>query len=291
MEGITVLSLFDGMSCGRIALERAGIKVKKYYASEIKDIGIQVTQDNYPDTIQLGDVKGIKACNLDKIDLIIGGSPCQDLSRANKERLGLEGEKSILFFNYLRLYHEVKEINPNAHFFLENVIMNDSDYWIISKYLDVLPININSSLVSAQLRDRLYWTSIGQIIGGLFDEFMCGIPQPSNKNIRLQDILESGYTDRKKSTCVMEGWSRPNSLKSQERMYKRHLKGFVTYIFNDPSLDWRKGIRYITQTEMERLQTVPEGYTKILNRNDAACLLGDGWTVDVISHIFKYLNN
>lgn len=286
---MVVTSVFDGMSCGQIALNRAGIVPTKYYASEIKPHAIAVTQHNYPNTIQLGDITKIKGEDIGWCDLYIGGSPCQDLSRANKERLGLEGIKSSLFYHYIRLYNELKEINPKINFLLENVIMSDADYWIISKYMGVLPINIDSRLVSAQQRDRLYWTNIGLIKGGLFGEQMCGISQPYDKRITLQSILEYGYTDRVKSTCVMEGWSRHNSIKSQEKMWNRHQKGFVTFVFDDISLDWRKGLRYINQNELEILQTVPRGYTSILDRNKAACLLGDGWTIDVIAHIFKYL--
>lgn len=157
MEKLNVLSLFDGMSCGQIALNRAGIKYDKYFASEIKENAIKVTQHNYPDTIQLGDVRDVKASDLPKIDLLIGGSPCQDLSQANKSRTGLDGLKSGLFFEYYRLF---KELSP-TYFLLENVSMSDKDYMLISDMMGTEPIRINSELVSAQLRDRSYWTNIG----------------------------------------------------------------------------------------------------------------------------------
>lgn len=284
-----VFSAFDGMGCLRIALDKLGVKPKRYYASEIKPHAIKVSSHNYPDIIHLGDITKINGSDIGWVDLIGGGSPCQDLSRANKDRLGLEGLKSSLFFHYLRLYNELKQINPDIKFLLENVIMSEADYWIISKYMGVLPVNIDSRLVSAQQRDRLYWTNIGLVNSGLFNELTCGIPQPKDKRITLQSILDFGYTDRLKSTCVMEGWSRHNIIKSQEKMYRRHQKGFVTFIFDDISLDWRKGLRYISQNELEKLQTVPVGYTSILPRNKAACLLGDGWTIDVIVHILSYL--
>jgi site-specific DNA-cytosine methylase len=277
------------MSCAQMALMELGIIPTKYYASEIKPIAIKLTQHKFPGTIQLGDIKLIKGEDIGHIDLFVGGSPCQDLSQANKTRLGLKGEKSILFYHYLRLYNELRLINPKIRFLLENVIMTDADYWIISKYMNILPINIDSRLVSAQQRNRLYWTDIGTVKSGLFGDLQSGINQPKDLKIKLQDILESGFTDRLKSTCIMEGWSRPNSMKSQERMYKRHQKGFTTYIFNDTSLDWKKGIRYMSQTEMERLQTVPDKWTEILSRNEAASLLGDGWTIKTIKHIFKHL--
>ena len=154
---MNVLSLFDGISCGRIALERVGIKVDKYFASEIKDIAIKVTQTNYPDTIQIGDVTKIDATTLPKIDLLIGGSPCQNFSIANlNSRDGLEGDKSSLFYQYLRLLREVKP----KYFLLENVKMKKDQEAIISELLGVKPILINSNLVSAQSRPRLYWTNI-----------------------------------------------------------------------------------------------------------------------------------
>ena len=157
---MNVLSLFDGISCGQIALERAGIKVDNYYASEIKPIAIKVTQAHYPNTIQLGDVTKIEAKELPKIDLLIGGSPCQDFSCANLTRNGLEGEKSSLFYHYLRLLRELKP----KYFLLENVKMKKADEAKINELLGVEPIAINSKLLSAQNRPRLYWTNIPNIV-------------------------------------------------------------------------------------------------------------------------------
>lgn len=283
---MNVLSLFDGMSCGRIALERAGIPVTNYFASEVKKHAIKVSSHNYPDTIHLGDVTQIKASQLPKIDLLIGGSPCQDFSRGNAVRDGLNGTKSGLFFEYLRLLEETKP----KYWLLENVIMNDADYDTISNYVGTEPVRINSSLVSAQLRDRLYWTNIGPEYFDLFGNRKSTIPKPKDKKILLKDILTSGYVDRDKSRALLESDSRP--LKTLEKMWHRYNStGFTTVVFDSPDLDWRKGLRYFNQTELERLQTVPEGYTKILSRNDAACLLGDGWTVDVIVHIFNHIQN
>jgi DNA-cytosine methyltransferase len=279
-----VLSLFDGMSCGQIALEKANIKVDQYFASEIKPHAIKVTQHNYPNTIQLGDVKNIKASDLPQIDLLIGGSPCQDFSSANKEKLGLDGEKSSLFFEYLRLLNELKP----KYFLLENVAMDEYSYNKISNLLNTYPITINSEKVSAQLRERVYWTNIGPESFDMFGFRSSQIPQPKDKKIYLQDILTSGFTDRLKSRALLESDSRP--LASKEKMWYRYYeKGFTTIVFESEDLDYKKGIRYFNQTELERLQTVPEGYTSILKRNDAACLLGDGWTVDVIAHIFSYI--
>ena len=283
---MNVLSLFDGMSCGQIALDQLGVKIENYFASEIKPHAIKVTQENYPKTVQIGDVTKVKGKDLPNIDILIGGSPCQDFSRGNAVRDGLEGIKSGLFFEYIRL---LEEVNPK-YWMLENVIMSDADYMIISDYLGTEPIRINSSLVSAQLRDRLYWTNIGPEHFDLFGNRKCNIPLPKDRKITLQSILENGYTDRYKSSAVLESESRP--LRTPHKMWHRyHNTGFTTVVFDSPDLDWKKGIRYFTQTELERLQTVPEGYTKSLNRNEAASLIGDGWTVDVIVHIFSFINS
>lgn len=281
---MNVLSLFDGMSCGQIALNKAGIKYEQYFACEIKPHAIEVTQSNYPNTIQLGDVRKVKASDLPKINLLIGGSPCQDFSRGNATRDGLQGEKSGLFFEYLRL---LKECEPK-YWLLENVIMSDADYMTISEYVGTEPVRINSALVSAQLRDRLYWTNIGPAYYDLFGNRKCAIPLPQDKKIMLKDILTSGYTDRDKSRALLESDSRP--LRTLEKMWHRYNStGFTTVVFESPDLDWQKGLRYLNQTELERLQTVPEGYTNKLKRNDAACLLGDGWTVDTIAHILSFM--
>jgi DNA (cytosine-5)-methyltransferase 3A len=190
-EGLNVLSLFDGMSCGQLALQRAGIKVNQYYAAEIDKYAIQVTQKNFPNTIQLGDVTKVKGSDLPKIDLIIGGSPCQGFSFAGKG-LNFEDERSKLFFEFVRL---IKECNPKW-FFLENVKMKKEHELVISQYMKVAPIEINSALVSAQNRVRLYWTNINEKPYGLFGDMMADIPQPKDKGILLKDILESDVPDK-----------------------------------------------------------------------------------------------
>ena len=281
--GINVLSLFDGMSCGQIALQRAGIKVNKYFASEIKPHAIKVTQHNFPNTIQLGSVLDVKASDLPKIDLLIGGSPCQDFSSANKEKLGLQGVKSGLFYEYLRL---LKECEPK-YFLLENVAMDDYSYQTISEMVGTYPTNINSELVSGQLRQRSYWTNIGPEYLDLFGNRYSMIPQPRNKKIKFQDLLENGYTDRLKARCILESESRP--LVSKDKLYRRYNElGFINIVFDNKKCEYNENIRILTQTELEKLQTVPKGYTSLLKRNDAACLLGDGWTVDIIAHILGY---
>ena len=293
---MNVLSLFDGISCGRIALERAGIKVDKYFASEIKDIAIKVTQSNYPDTIQLGNVTKLDASTLPKIDLLIGGSPCQDFSLANKTISGLEGEKSSLFYQYYRLLNELKP----KYFLLENVKMKKEDQAKLSELLGVEPIPINSRLVSGQNRPRLYWTNIPNII------------PPADKQIQLNDILDNGFSPIEKARCLLVSDSRP--LKTPIKMFHRfYAKAFTTLIFRDREhyeqcKDYYdahfKGmaakdivctsslfddVRYLNKTERERLQTMPEGYCDLLTEKEAADVLGDGWTVDVLAHIFSFI--
>jgi DNA (cytosine-5)-methyltransferase 3A len=271
-KGINVLSLFDGMSCGQIALERANVEVNKYFASEIKPHAIEVTQYNYPNTIQVGDITKLKYSGNYKIDLLIGGSPCQDFSQANKIRVGLQGTKSGLFYEYVRL---LKECEP-TYFLLENVKMKKEHQDIISGILGVEPININSKLVSAQMRNRLYWTNIPNVT------------VPKKVDIKLSDILTSGYTNKDKAYCLLESESRPQKT-NWKRFRRWRKKGFVNIVFEREDLNLFHN-RILNQTELERLQTVPDGYTKILNRNESACLLGDGWTVDIIAHILKNIN-
>lgn len=281
---MNVLSLFDGMSCGQIALNRSGIKYDKYFASEIKEHAIKCTNENYPNTIQLGDVTKLKGADLPKIDLLIGGSPCQDFSMANKNKLGLEGLKSGLFYEYLRLLDELKP----KYFLLENVAMDDFSYSTISHLVKTFPVDINSDLVSAQLRQRSYWTNIGSSYEDLFGMRYCTIPQPKDKKISFQSILDNGYTDRLKARCLLESESRPLITKS--KLYRRYTElGFINLVFDNQKCEYNENIRILNQNELERLQTVPEGYTKMLKRNDAACLLGDGWTIDVISHILNFI--
>lgn len=205
---MNVLSLFDGMSCGQQALERAGIKVDKYFASEIDKFAIQVTMANYPNTIQLGSVVNVDGYYLPKIDILIGGSPCQSFSFAGKRKgmstkdeqeiltldhyLELKAEcfefegQSYLFWEYMRLLNEVKP----KYFLLENVMMGEKWEKVLSKAIGVKPIMINSSLVSAQNRQRLYWTNIGLEPQGLFGDLESIIEQPKDKGVLLKDVLE-----------------------------------------------------------------------------------------------------
>lgn len=281
---MNVLSLFDGMSCGQIALNRLGIKYDNYFASEIKTSAIKVTQANYPKTIQLGDIRNITKNKLPKIDLILAGSPCQDLSQGSKERKGLEGNKSSLFFEFLRL---LKEIKPK-HYILENVIMEKDQYQKISELLRTYPVRINSSLVSAQQRDRLYWCNFGEEYFDLLGFRHSKIPQPKDKKIMYKDIIEDGYVVQDKATCLMEGYSRPH--KSNRKRFRRwHKFGFLNIVFTKQNLSPYFN-RVLSKIEMERLQTIPENYTKVLSWKEAASVLGDGWTIDVICHLLKQAN-
>ena len=422
MEEITVLSLFDGMSCGQLALQKAGIKVKQYYAAEIDKYAIQVTQNNFPDTIQLGDVTKVFAKDLPKIDLIIGGSPCQGFSFAGKQ-LNFKDERSKLFFEFVRLINECRP----KYFLLENVKMKKEYELVISKYMGVAPIEINSALVSAQNRVRLYWTNINQKSYGLFGDMITDIPQPKDKGILLKDVLETDVSEKyflsdkmlnylnsrkanfnngkvnyktgedvascinassgsidisdniiidtnRKSGCFTAGGNigglhsqmdlikcvamrdrnsenpprnddKTNCLTSvqkdnlvmqlntstesggkqpyqQNRVYdtegispalmaqmscgshaimvksncitedgylstgkrKRDENGKAVLT----SMNERR-IRRLTPTECERLQTVPDGYTGSVSDTQRYRMLGNGWTVDVISHIFSYM--
>lgn len=194
--GLKVLSLFDGMSCGQIALRELGIEVDAYYASEIDKFCIAQTQLNFPATIQLGDVRGVSMGQLPKIDLILAGSPCQGFSFAGKQ-LNFEDPRSKLFFEFQRIVHQAYGLNPDVKFLLENVRMKRANEEIITKCLDGLrPVVINSALVSAQNRVRLYWSNIRTAPVNLFDGYYTDIPQPADRGLYLVDILEDEVDER-----------------------------------------------------------------------------------------------
>lgn len=184
-DGITVLSLFDGMSCGQLALQKLGVPIKAYYAAEIDKYAMKVTQHNFPNTIQLGDVCGILPEKLPKIDLLIGGSPCQGFSFSGK-MLAFDDPRSRLFFEFVRL----KEALKPTYFLLENVPMKKAHRAIITQYMGISPLTLNSNWFSGQNRERLYWTNIGAKPSGLFGDMQCAIPQPKDKGILLRDILQ-----------------------------------------------------------------------------------------------------
>lgn len=298
---MTVLSLFDGMSCGQIALDRLGVHVSAYYASEIKRHAIKVTKHNYPDTIHIGDVRNVSykngtlytdkgEFNIGKVDLMIGGSPCQDLSSINKVRRGLSGSKSNLFWDYHRILNEVSP----SYFLLENVGSAPiDDLKIITNALGADGVRINSSLASAQMRDRIYWTNISGTGVDLFGNPY--IEQPEDKNIMLADILEDAYTDLPKAGCLLAGRTLNRTDEDILKGYvKRRLSGgmsrsSIAFCYTNKELDIDKGIRPYSQKECEMLQTVPVGYTDCLSYDQAVNVLGDGWTIDIICHILKGL--
>ncbi len=390
---MNVLSLFDGMSCGQQALERSGLKVDNYYASEIDKRSIAVTMHNYPNTKQLGSVTGVNGYDLPKIDLLIGGSPCQSFSFAGKRKgmstkceteiltldhylqfksEGYEFEgQSYLFWEYMRLLNEVKP----KYFLLENVMMGEKWEKVLSKAIGVNPIEINSALVSAQNRRRLYWTNIGLEPSGLFGDLESTIQQPKDKGIILKDVLEANVDDKYflsdkminflnsrnkeeinisgKSSCFTTGGnsgglhsqmdlikcvamrgrnpenpkSRQAGLETQQQLepredgktnclttvqkdnlvytenyiqlpgyridnqvfYEDKKHGTLDTHANRPKVLTEGKIRRLTPLECERLQTVKDGYTSNVSDTQRYRMLGNGWTVDVIVHIFSYL--
>lgn len=288
---MNVLSLFDGISCGQVALERAGIKVDNYFASEIDKYAIKVTMKNYPNTIQLGNVINVDGYTLPKIDLLIGGSPCQDLSgykRGYGE--GLKGTKSNLFYHYVRL---LKEVKP-TYFLLENVASME-DKWkdIISEELGVEPIMINSSLVCAAERKRYYWSNIPNIT------------QPNDLKIILKDIVvdaakvpEKYWYDRefvyngddKKVQCTLN----VSGHRQVKEVYNLNGK-CNTLLCDGNGGNLQKKVyqngkcRKLMPIEYERLQTLPDNYTDCVSDSRRYTAIGNGWTVDVIAHIFSFL--
>jgi DNA-cytosine methyltransferase len=416
---MNVISLFNGMNTGRQALENVGIKVNKYYSSEIKPYAIELTQHHFPDTIQVGDVTKWQDWDIDwsSIDLILSGSPCQDLSAAGK-RAGIHGAKSSLFFTFVDILNHIKSLNPNVLFLQENVgSASKLDVGIMSRALGVYPVRINSKLVTAQLRDRYYWSNIKTKQDGLFGDIVTDIPQPEDKGIMFKDIITGGHVERVKSCCLMESISRvqhtqdgiksrekygvpqiyvdtdkancllegdykmfiKNEIKQDEYLKKRIKKGkqtpnlvyvdkdkhtclntdsgqkghtqeywinrysttgMITLIYevdnelrcktntnkgfdvvtendcldlsyptsttrrsrvtkgkapcltesNNNLYSYKDGIvRTVNKVEMCRLQGFPDNYCDILTTAKAGSLLGDGWTLPVIEHIFRYI--
>lgn len=288
---MNVLSLFDGMSCGQIALNRIGIKPSKYYASELDKYAIKVTQANYPDTVQLGDVT--KWCEWDidwsSIDLLIGGSPCQGFSFAGKQ-LAFDDPRSKLFFVYVDILSHIRSVNPNVKFLLENVKMKREYLDIISEHLGVEPVFINSALVSAQNRQRYYWANW---------EF----GQPEDKDIFFGDILEK-YTEESLRPCrifdedaksICRRVATANDINGHDynkRVYSPKGKSPTLAAASGGNLEPKVLIsdgfyRKITITETERLQTLPDGYTRFVSNTQRKRMIGNGWTVDVIAHILR----
>ncbi len=288
---MNVFSVFDGMSTGQIALNKAGIVYDKYYASEINEDCIRVTQTHFPRTIQLGDISNIKGSDLPPIDLYIGGSPCVSFSKTISYNTGFDG-KSKLFFEYVRL---LKECKPK-YFLLENVQMKKEWEDIITSYVGVKPVLINSDLFSAQSRPRLYWTNIP--IGKL----------PESNPLVLGDILEKnvdakyfykesfdfhGYDKVVCATLHINGHDILKRVNSPLHKCQtltavcggNQQKKVLQFV---PSSEYivEQWVRKLTPLEYEKLQTIPENYTSMVSNSARYKMLGNGWTADLIAHIF-----
>lgn len=334
MKKLNVLSVFGGIECGRVALDKARIKVNKYYSSEIDKYAIQITNNNYPEIIHLGDCMNWRNWEVewDSIDLIIAGSPCQGFSFAGKQ-LAFDDPRSSLFFVFVDILNFIKSKNIKIKFLLENVPMKKENLAIITDYMEVEPIRINSALVSAQNRDRYYWTNIE------------GITVPEDKNIYLKDVvlkdacnptvcmhnLYGGFGEKEHRTFLEKsptlrtsagGGHIPSLLLSDKALdyMNRKVKGGRSHWdfkhhsdVNNPKsaavvANFFKGvpynvlkdfecIRHFHPIECERLQTLPDNYTLVLNESGKQIVsktqrykaIGNGWTVDVIKHIFSHL--
>lgn len=297
---MNVLSLFDGVSCGRIALDRLGIKPTNYFASEIDKNAIKCSKANWEDITHIGDVtkvsykEGVLYTESGEyeveIDLLIGGSPCQDFSSARAMGTngvvpqGLKGDKSGLFYEYLRILNEIKTHNPDVVWLLENVKMKKSNKEALDSYLGVEGKHINSSLLSFQKRSRYYWTSF---------EFSI----PEDKGVSFQDYKEVGELSKYKlnpTASRIRMWSGGNGGNSAGSCanvtYSDKVYCLTTKQDRCPNsglVEYEDFCRYLTQTELELAQTVPVGYTSCLSYNQACAVLGNGWTVDVIVHILS----
>ena len=276
---MNVLSLFDGMSCGQLALNKAGVEYENYFASEIDKAAMSVTQTNFPKTIQLGSVTELSADSLPNIDLLIGGSPCQSISNLG-DGSGLEG-KSGLFYHYVRLKNS---LNPK-HFILENVVGNKKAIDEITELLEVEPILFNSNLLSGQNRARYYWTNIK-------------FELPANLGIHLKDILDNTPKETCKLTQGRLKWITDG--KGVQSVAKRYasidpVKASCLTARSDASWNCnyvtRQGeLTKLTCEEYEKLQTVPVGYTSSAKPYERYKMLGNGWTVDVVAHILKSIS-
>lgn len=345
---MNVLSLFDGMSCGQIALTELGCFPDKYYASEVDKFAIRQTTHVFPDTIQLGDVTKVDVSNLDKIDLLIGGSPCQSFSFAGKgvgmvttdkvditdlqtyldlKEMGFDFEgQSYLFWEYVRILTDIRKYNPDVKFLLENVVMVKKWEAVLTKAIGVEPVKINSNLVSAQNRKRLYWTNIAEI------------PQPKDSGIFICDILEDEVDEKYfVSDRAIQGMINRTEVNAEkgngcgaravspggkantllQRCYKdgndilivasrgrigpdgttrQSLEprtdgksNCLTTVQRANLLQFRGTLRRLTPTECARLQTVPEWYEWIVSDTQIYRMCGNGWTVKVIEHILSHL--
>lgn len=312
--GIRVLSLFDGISTGRLALEIAGIPVDAYLASEIDPAPMAVSAHNWPDAIQLGDVRKLRGRDLPRIDLIVGGSPCQGFSRAGRH-LNFDDPRSALFFQFARLVAEVRAKNRDVFFMLENVVMKKGWEAVITETMGVRPIHINSRLVSAQNRPRAYWTnipgagppedrgiSLTQILerdvdaagfirrdGLLFDpaipEQARALVTAAGGQVRVRQATKAGYIVAEDGDGV--DLSFPTSTTRRGRVIKGKSNtldcGCEACVYHDGI------VRRFSLTELERLQTLPDGYTAAAGVAKAGRrkAIGNGWTAEVVADIFR----
>ena len=285
-QEFNVLSLFDGLSCGQIALNKAGVKYDKYFSSEIEKASMKVTQHNYPNTIQLGDVTELKGDSLPKVSLLMGGSPCQSFSPAISSNTGFDG-KSKLFFEFIRL---MKEVQPK-YFLLENVEMKKEWEKVITDFMGVEPVHINSERFSAQSRPRLYWTNIP------FDRNL-----PTN-NLVLKDVLQDNVDEKyfypqtydfhghDKVVCATLHINGHDILKRvNSPNHKCQTLTAVCGGNQQKKVLINNRVRKLTPLEYERLQTIPDGYTSVISDGGRYKAIGNGWTVDVIAHILDGCN-
>ena len=289
-EKINVLSLFDGISCGQIALEKLGIEVENYFASEIDKHAIKVTQHNFPNTIQLGNVLDVKASDLPKIDLLIGGSPCQGFSIAGK-KLNFDDDRSKLFFEFVRLKNE---LNPK-YFLLENVRMTDEIADAIDELLGVKRIYIDSRNFTGMIRKRYYWTNIP-------------IGEIPTKNVVIEDLLDNETFDRDLNFFLDRTKYEPttsydgiitinprdnNGKQTWQRGRVYDVKGscptICASLFDLNITKDHKTWRKLTINECEKFQGVPKDYTSVVSKNERGKQLGNGWNVDTVAFIFSFL--
>ena len=316
---MNVLSLFDGISCGMLALEEAKIKVDNYYASEIEDSAIEISNKNYPKIIRLGDITKIDETvlkTLPKIDLILAGSPCQGFSR-NGSMLNFEHPQSKLFFDFIRILNWIRENNnKDVNFLLENVEMKKEWRNTITEFVGVDPIDINSNLLSAQNRPRSYWTNIENV------------DVPKDLNIKLKDILDDIDTSnfiKHQGILVDNKFNQKelnliNVVSGEVRISQATKQGYIVANNGDgvnlsfPTSKTRRGrvikqktntldkscnvgvyydgiLRKLTINELEKLQTLPVGYTEGVSEQKRRAAIGNGWTVDIIAHILKNIKS
>nr|DAK26939.1 MAG TPA: Cytosine specific methyltransferase [Caudoviricetes sp.] len=291
-----VLSLFDGMSCGQIALRDLGVPIERYYASEIDKHAIAQTQFNFPETIQLGDVEKWREWNIEweEIDLLLAGSPCQGFSLAGK-MLGHDDPRSRLYWVFLDILHHVQRVNPNVKFLLENVRMRPADEARINDSLGIRPVVINSALVSAQNRVRLYWTN------GSVCEGVTSVDLPKDRGITICDVvgagavgiyqrprgyLKSRVVSPKCPSITISSWQHNNLVAYADANTIAAQADLCGY----PSLlDAGVLLRRLTPTECARLQTIPDWYKWDCSDTQAYKMLGNGWTVEVIKHILTHI--